>query len=68
MTVGLGGPNVYTGKDLRIAHQHLKLEDKHFDIGMDHLKTALIKFGVTPELAKAMIEESEPLRNEVLNR
>ena len=68
MAVGLGGPNNYKGKDMRTAHQHLKLEYKHFDIGIGHLGTALLENGVSQEQVKAWRTKSERLRTLVLNR
>ena len=32
LTQALGGPQIYKGKDMKTAHQHLKLKYQDFDV------------------------------------
>jgi len=69
LTMALGGPNHYTGRDLRSAHAALPgLEDKHFDRVIEHLAETLAELGVAePEIAAAGAIASS-VRSDVLNR
>jgi hemoglobin len=68
LTLALGGPKSYTGKDMRKAHQHLKLNDTHFDLIKKHLSDTLKALGVTDDKIQKTMDLIEPLRNDVLNR
>lgn len=67
-----GGPNNYTGKDMREGHRHLVrdmgLDDTHFDHIICHLRSTLAELGVKPELIKTVIGVAESTRNDVLDR
>ncbi len=46
-TMAVGGPNNYTGVDMRKAHAHLVeigLDDSHFDAVMEHLGATLVNW------------------------
>ncbi|MBL8606216.1 MAG: group 1 truncated hemoglobin, partial [Myxococcales bacterium] len=48
-TMALGGPNTYTGKDMRAAHAHLVkdgLNDGHFDAVVEHVGATLTELKV----------------------
>jgi truncated hemoglobin YjbI len=69
LTMALGGPNAYTGADLRTAHARLAgLRDEHVDAVIGHLAATLSELGV----ADADIAEAGAIaagaRDEVLNR
>jgi truncated hemoglobin YjbI len=69
LTMAFGGPNHYTGRDLRSAHAALGgLEDKHVDAVIGHLADTLRELGVGDgDIAEAgAIAES--VRGDVLNR
>ena len=53
LTFAFGGPNNYTGKDMREGHKHLVergLNDSHFDAVMEHLGGTLKELGVPDDL------------------
>lgn len=51
LTVAFGGPNNYSGKDMRAAHAHLEgLNETHFDAVMENLGATLTELGVPDEL------------------
>jgi len=69
LTMVLGGPNKYTGHDLRSAHARMTdLDDKHFDAVLGHLADALREFGVGAAEVTAVGAIAESVRNDVLNR
>lgn len=52
LTMVFGGPNNYTGKDMRVGHKHLikrGLNDTHVDIVIEHLGSTLKELGVPDE-------------------
>jgi hemoglobin len=71
LTMVCGGPNQYTGKDMRAAHAPLMergLNDSHVDIVIQHLGDTLTELGVQPELIQQVACIAEGARNHVLNR
>ena len=71
LTVAFGGPNNYTGKDMRDAHAHLierGLNDSHFDAVMEHLGATLKELNVPDELIVEAAAIAESTRNDVLGR
>ncbi len=69
LTMALGGPHEYTGRDIRAAHARLgPLGDEHFDAVIAHLAAALREFGAgEAEIAEAGAIAGS-LRDDVLNR
>lgn len=71
LTMVFGGPNSYTGKDLRSAHAPLVekgLNDSHFDAVAGHLQATLDELGVDPGIAGEIMATAAGTRDEVLNR
>lgn len=72
MTMAFGGPNEYTGRNMREAHERLVkekgLNDTHVDVIIEHLRSTLEELGVAPELIEEVIQGVESLRDEVLGR
>lgn len=55
LTVAFGGPNNYSGKDMRAAHAHLALTEDHFGAVAGHLQATLEELGVPEaEVGEAM--------------
>lgn len=53
LTMAFGGPNHYSGKDLREGHAHLVargLNESHFRAVAENLQSTLSELGVAPEL------------------
>jgi hemoglobin len=67
-----GGPEEYTGKDMRDAHKDLVeqkgLSDEHFDAVAGHLQATLDELGVGSELAAEVMAVAASTRDDVLNR
>lgn len=70
-TMAFGGPNNYTGQDMRTAHAHLVkmgMSDFHFDVVMEHLGATMAELNVPPELIAEAAAIAESVRNDVLGR
>lgn len=71
LTMVLGGPNQYTGKDMRSAHAHLVkrgLSDVHVDVVIEHLGQTLKELGATDQQIAAVAAIANSVRNDVLGR
>ena len=71
LTMVFGGPNEYTGEDLRSAHAPLVdkgLDDSHFDAVAMHLQATLEELSVPADLVSEIITVAVSTRNDVLNR
>jgi len=71
LTMALGGPNNYTGEDMRKGHAHLVergLNDSHFDAVMENLGATLQELGVPDDLIGEAAAIAESTRNDVLGK
>ncbi|OIQ03495.1 MAG: group 1 truncated hemoglobin [Zetaproteobacteria bacterium CG2_30_59_37] len=71
LTMVMGGPHNYTGKDMREGHKHLikmGLNDSHFDHILMHLRATLAELGVPENLIQTIIGVAESTRDDVLDR
>ena len=69
MTMAFGGPNRYTGRDLRAAHAKLPgLDASHFDSIVTHLRETLTELGIDESANAEVVGIVESTRNDVLNR
>jgi len=68
LTYAFGGPNHYSGKDLRTAHAQMKLTDQHFDAVVEHLAATLTELGVPGEYIAEVAGIAASVRGHVLNR
>ncbi|HED40874.1 MAG TPA: group 1 truncated hemoglobin [Chromatiales bacterium] len=71
LTMALGGPNNYTGEDMRKGHAHLVergLNDSHFDAVMENLGATLKELGVPDDLIGEAAAIAESTRNDVLGK
>ncbi len=71
LTMVCGGPNQYTGLDMRKGHAHLVkrgLNDEHFNAVVGHLVGTLEELGVGAPLIAQVVQTAESVRADVLNR
>jgi hemoglobin len=71
LTMAFGGPNNYTGEDMRKGHAHLVargLNDSHFDAVVEDLGGTLKELGVADELIGEVAAIAETTRNDVLGK
>lgn len=67
LTMAFGGPNNYTGKDMREAHKHLKLKDEHFTAVAKNLQTTLEELNVPADLIGQVMAIAASTHDDVLN-
>lgn len=69
LTWQLGGPNEYTGTDMRSAHAHLGISDDDYDATVEHLVAAVLYHA--PECPKsillALAKLAESLRDDIVS-
>ncbi|MDC0534740.1 group 1 truncated hemoglobin [Francisellaceae bacterium] len=71
LTMVFGGPNKYTGKDMREGHKHLLtrgLNDTHVDVIIEHLGGTLKELGAKDEDIQQVADIANSVRDDVLNR
>jgi len=71
LTMAFGGPNNYTGEDMRKGHAHLVkqgLNDENFDAVAGHLKSTLEELKVENNLINEVLAIAESTREDVLGR
>ena len=71
LTMAFGGPNNYTGKDMRDGHAHLVargLNDSHFDAVAEDLAATLTEMGVAQDLIDQVMEIAGGTRADVLGK
>lgn len=70
-TMAFGGPNNYTGQDMRNAHAKLVtmgLNEDHFNTVMKHLGDTLIELNVPGDLIAEAAAIAESTRDDVLGK
>lgn len=69
LSVALGAPMKWTGKDMRKAHADLPgLNDTHFNAIAEHLQSTLTELQVKPDLINKVLAIVETTRADVLNK
>ncbi len=72
LTMVFGGPNSYTGLDMREGHKHMVekmgLNDSHFEHILAHLRSTLAELGVPAEKIQEVINIADSVRADVLDR
>ena len=71
LTMVFGGPNNYSGLDMRKGHARLVangLNDSHFDAIIELLGATLKDLGVADDLIAQVAAIAQTTRNDVLNR
>jgi len=71
LSMAFGGPNSYTGLDMRNAHKHLvakDLNDSHVDAVIENLDATLRQLGVDENDVQAVTALANSVRDDVLAR
>ena len=71
LVMAFGGPNTYTGDDMRRGHAHLVargLNDSHFDAVVENLAFTLRELGVGSAAIAEVARIAESVRDDVLGR
>lgn len=67
LTMAFGGPNNYTGADMRKAHAHMKLTEDHFNAVAENLVASLEELDVPKEYIDEIIGVCLTVKDDVLN-
>ncbi len=71
LTMAFGGPNHYSGMDMKNAHAHLVkrgLSDAHVDAVIENLGSTLRELGVAENLISQVAAIADSVRDNVLGR
>lgn len=68
LSYAFGGPNAYSGKDMRAAHAKMQLTEAHFDAVMENLGATLQELNVPAELIGEAAAIANSVKDDVLNR
>lgn len=68
LTMAFGGPNSYTGKDMREAHAHMNLTEEHFTAVAEALVGTLEELSVPQEHIDSIVGIAVSVKDDVLNR
>jgi len=68
LTMVFGGPNGYTGKDMREGHKHMNLTEAHFDAVVENLAATLTELGVASSDIAEIAGIANSVKDDVLNR
>ena len=68
LSAAFGGPEPWSGKDMRKAHAHLHLKEADFNVIAGHLQATLEELKVKPELIKQAMAIAASTKDAVLNR
>jgi hemoglobin len=68
LTYAFGGPNKYTGKNMRAGHARLNLTEEHFNAVMENLGSTLKELKVPDPLIGEAAAIAMSVKDDVLNR
>ncbi len=68
LTMAFGGPNNYTGKDMREAHKHMNLTEEHFNAVAENLVGTLKELEVPQESIDEVVSIALSVKDDVLNK
>jgi len=63
-----GGPCKYTGKDMKIIHEDLKITNAQFNALAEDLQVAMDKHGIAARAQNKLIAKLAPMQREVVTR
>jgi hemoglobin len=62
-----GGPCRYTGMDMKTAHRHMGLQEKHFNALIEDLEDAMSKEGVPWPMQAKFLAKFAPMKPQVVD-
>lgn len=68
LSAAFGGPEPWTGKDMRAAHSELELKEEHFNAVAENLQKTLEELKVSKELVGEVMSVAASTKDAVLNR
>ena len=67
LTMAFGGPNDYSGKDMRNAHAHLGVNEEHFNAVVENLANTLKELGASDSDIGEVAAVAESVKADILN-
>jgi hemoglobin len=67
LAAALGGPQLYRGRDMRVAHAQLGVTAEAWNRTVDHLAGVLADLGVDSALAGEVLALLAPLRDQIVS-
>jgi len=67
LTMAFGGPNKYTGQDMREAHKHMNLTEEHFGAVAEALVGTLQELNVPQDIIDEIVAVAVSVKDDVLN-
>jgi hemoglobin len=67
LAFAFGAPLAYTGKSMRDAHEHMQLNEEHFNAVAGHLVATLKELNVAQELIDQVVAIALTTKDDVLN-
>lgn len=68
LTMAFGGPNSYTGKDMREGHKHMNLTEEHFNAVAENLIATLQELSVPQDKIDAVVAVCLSVKDDILNK
>ncbi len=68
LTMAFGGPNSYTGLDMREGHKHMNLNEGHFTAVVENLAATLKELGVSDADIAEVAAIADSVKDDILNR
>jgi hemoglobin len=68
LTAALGGPDLFTGREMADAHAGRKVTDRAFDQLLSHLAVTLRDLGVAPSAVARVCRRLEGVREPIVDR
>jgi hemoglobin len=68
LTMAFGGPNEYSGKDMREGHKDMNLTEEHFNAVAENLVATLEELNVPQEKIDAIVAICLSVKDDVLNK
>jgi hemoglobin len=68
LTMAFGGPNQYSGLDMRKAHAHMKLTEVHYNAVIENLAATLKELGVPDSAIGEVAAVAATVKDDVLNK
>ncbi len=68
LTMVFGGPNSYSGKDMREAHKNMNLTETHFNAVVENLAATLTELGVADADIQEIAGIAASVKDDVLNK
>jgi hemoglobin len=63
-----GGPCKYTGKDMTLIHEDLKITNAQFNALAEDLQTAMDRQGVPPQAQNKLVAKMAPMQRQIVTR